>query len=336
MVRTLSSASSALILSIILATLVSPVAFGQSTREIVQNTLPSVVVLDMQDKNGQQVAFGSGFFVRDNVIAAGLHVINGAHKGYYKHVGYKKKFPLTGILAVDTTQDLVLLAAPGARAPALLLGDSDQVAVGDPIYAVGNPKGFEGTFSQGIVSGIREAGSRELLQITAPVSRGSSGGPVLNAKGEVIGVAFATHGGGQNLNFAVPVSYLQALLVDLKPAKPFSAYAGYTKDESRSDALVVRAKEALIGTHFTWDRYGVKGRYYSFSLRNRLRQPVKEVYYMVAFYDGDGEPVHVQSRRYSGMIPAGLAKRLSGALEIYTSDLVEKVDIKIISFETVE
>ncbi|MFQ6023318.1 MAG: S1C family serine protease [Acidiferrobacterales bacterium] len=330
------ASASVLAFSAILASLVSPASFAQSTRAIVQNTLPSVILLDMEDRNGQRVALGSGFFAGDGVIAAGLHVIEGAHKGYYKHVGYKKKFPIGGIVGVDRTNDLVLLTAPGARAPALPLGDGEKVAVGDPIYAVGNPKGFEGTFSQGIVSGIREAGARSLLQITAPVSRGSSGGPVLNAKGEVIGIALATHGGGQNLNFAVPVSYLKALLSNMMRARPLSANVRYAKRESANGDLVAKATDALAGTHFTWDRYGVKGRYYSFSLRNRLHQPVKEIYYMVAFLDGDGQPVHAQSRRYSGIIPAGLAKRVGGALEIYTSDLVEKVDIQIISFETLE
>ncbi len=311
-------------------------AVEPSARKIVQKTLPSVVLLLMEDAHGQQISLGSGFFVRDGVIAAGLHIIEGAHKGYYKHVARKKKYPLAGVVAIDRAHDLVLLAAPGARATPLLLGDSDDVAVGDSIYAVGNPRGYEGTFSQGIVSGIREADSRTLLQITAPVSQGSSGGPVLDANGRVIGMAMATHGGGQNLNFALPVAYVQALLANTRPITPLSAQKrnGVRKVVSRNAAQ--RFEDAVEGTHFTWDRYGREGRYYSFSLRNHLRQPVKEVYFMVAFYDGDGQPVHVQSRKYAGFIPAGLAKRMNGALEIYTSDLAERVDIKIVSFETVQ
>ena len=68
----------------------------------------------------------------------------------------------------------------------------------------GNPQGLEGTFSQGIVSSIRVLGADKILQITAPISPGSSGGPVLNEKGQVIGVSVATFRGGQNLNFAIP------------------------------------------------------------------------------------------------------------------------------------
>ena len=66
-------------------------AVEPSARRIVQKTLPSVVLLLMEDAHGQQISLGSGFFIRDGVIAAGLHVIDGAHKGYYKHVARKKK-----------------------------------------------------------------------------------------------------------------------------------------------------------------------------------------------------------------------------------------------------
>jgi S1-C subfamily serine protease len=79
----------------------------------------------------------------------------------------------------------VVVKISGGCSQALSLGNSDAVQVGDSVYAVGNPQGLEGTFSQGIVSSIRELGSNKLLQITAPISPGSSGGPVLNEKGEV-------------------------------------------------------------------------------------------------------------------------------------------------------
>lgn len=84
--------------------------------------------------------------------------------------------------------------------------------IGDVVYAVGNPLGFEGTFSQGIISAIRELESRQIIQITAPISPGSSGGPILNNKGQVIGMLVSTIEGGQNINFAIPSKDIKELL----------------------------------------------------------------------------------------------------------------------------
>ena len=104
-----------------------------------------------------------------------------------------------------------------------LFGDSDTVEIGDTVYVAGNPKGFfEGTFSDGIISAVRGNSTSKRLQMTAPVSSGSSGGPVFNSIGEVIGVSFATFRGGQNLNFAIPSNYLKELLTQLRTAKPLS------------------------------------------------------------------------------------------------------------------
>jgi S1-C subfamily serine protease len=121
----------------------------------------------MEDANGQPLSLGSGFFVRDGAIATNLHVVEGAARGYAKHVGEKTKYNIEGITAVDAGRDLVVLQVSSGRSQALLLANSDVVQVGESVYTVGNPRGLEGTFSQGIVSSIREVGADRLLQITA-------------------------------------------------------------------------------------------------------------------------------------------------------------------------
>lgn len=198
------------------------VALAESAREVAKKVSPSVVLLVMEDSKGQPLAMGSGFVIKDGIVATNLHVIEGGSRGYAKLADRKDKFNITGTVAIDAARDIVLLAVEDIKAPAMALGDSKQVAVGDEVYAVGNPRGLEGTFSAGIISSIRTVGDDSLLQITAPISPGSSGGPVVNNKGEVIGVAVATFKGGQNLNFAIPSTYLSALTAQIKAAVPLA------------------------------------------------------------------------------------------------------------------
>ncbi|MCX5772038.1 MAG: trypsin-like peptidase domain-containing protein [Candidatus Hydrogenedentes bacterium] len=192
-------------------------------REIAKRVSPSVVLLVMEDSNGQPLAMGSGFVIKDGIVATNLHVVEGASRGYAKLADWTDKFIVSGTVATDAAQDIVLLAVENLKAPALTLGDSKQVAVGDAVYAVGNPRGLEGTFSAGIISSIRKVGDDTLLQITAPISPGSSGGPVVNSKGEVIGIAVGTIEGGQNLNFVIPSVFLSALISQQGQVRPLGA-----------------------------------------------------------------------------------------------------------------
>ncbi len=87
---------------------------------------------------------------------------------------------------LEPLHDLSIVSVTGLNAPGLPIGNSGEVAVGDAVYAIGNPEGLEGTFSQGIVSGLRRTGNGTMLQITAPISPGSSGGPILDSTGRIV------------------------------------------------------------------------------------------------------------------------------------------------------
>ena len=199
-------------------------ALAQTAPQIAEKTLAATVYLEMQDSKGLLLGFGSGFFVRDNLIATNYHVIEGAARGTAKLVGKFTTYTIEGVTATDKTNDLALLkvTAPGIKP--LPLGNSTDVKIGETVYVAGNPKGLEGTFSNGIISSRRDKNTKERLQMTAPISPGSSGGPVLNSKGEVIGVSVAGHRAldAQNLNFAIPSRYLTGLLTQSKPAKPLA------------------------------------------------------------------------------------------------------------------
>ena len=199
------------------------VAAAETPQQIAKRALDATVLLVMADANGQPLGVGSGFFVRTNQIATNFHVIEGAARGAAKRVGQKTEYNIEGFTAMDEKHDLAILQVSVSGVQPLPLGDSDAVEIGDTVYVAGNPKGYlEGTFSDGIISGIRGDSTDKRLQMTAPISPGSSGGPVLNGGGEVIGVSVMTIEGGQNLNFAIPSNYLTALVTRLGPAKPLS------------------------------------------------------------------------------------------------------------------
>jgi len=292
----------------------------------------------MEDANRQPLSLGSGFLVRDTEIASNLHVVEGAAKGYAKLVGEKTKYDIEGITAVDPERDLVMLRISGGPFQPLPLGNSDAVQVGESVYAVGNPQGLEGTFSQGIVSSIREVGAGKLLQITAPISPGSSGGPVLNGKGEVIGVSVATFRGGQNLNFAIPSNYLKTLLAKTEPLKPLAQAKASKTPKSILEGLGGRSTEGVVGDHFAWYHTFPSG-FYSFSLHNKLRGSVKNVQCLVVFIDPEGTPIDIDVVSYSGVIPAGLAKRVKSKIDISTQELLKwrtsPVEFRILDFQIV-
>jgi hypothetical protein len=313
-------------------------AQNRTAQEVARKTFPSTVLLVLEDANGQPLSLGSGFFVRDGEVVSNLHVVEGGARGYAKIVGQKAKYEIEGVTAIDAERDLVLLKLSGARAPKLALGSSESAQVGEVVYAVGNPQGLEGTFSQGIVSSIREVGADKVLQITAPISPGSSGGPVLNGRGEVIGVSVATFSGGQNLNFAIPSDYLRALLGKAGPAKSLAQAIPRKAERSILAGLGGRGAEGVVGAQLTWDVPGnpyIGG--YSFTLRNQLRAAVQKVYCLVIFRDSEGKALDVDLVKFDSVIPAGLARRVSGKVHSSIGVLTEwkssAVEFRVLDFD---
>ena len=202
---------------------ITTVASALTTEQIAKKALAATVYLEMKDNTGTTLGFGSGFFVKPNQIATNFHVIEGAAQGTAKLVGKDTQYQIEGIVATDKDNDLAVLKVTAYGITPLPLGDSDTVNIGAKVYVAGNPKGLEGTFSDGLIS-RRERYPKKRLQMTAPISPGSSGGPVLNNKGQVIGISVSVHRAldAQNLNFAIPSNYLKALLGEARPAKPLS------------------------------------------------------------------------------------------------------------------
>jgi len=168
---------------------------------------------------------GTGFFLRSSgLLLTNFDVVENAELVGVKLPKDRDIFWVKSARGFDLANDLAVLDVElqTRTVRTLRLGDSDSVRVGEPIVVVSNPEGLEQTVSNGLISGIRELDGRKLFQITAPVSEGSSGGPVFNERGEVIGVVVASLESGQNLNFAIPINYAKPLL-DSPTATPISA-----------------------------------------------------------------------------------------------------------------
>ncbi|MFH1011054.1 MAG: tetratricopeptide repeat protein [bacterium] len=194
----------------------------QELPDIIERISPSVVVILTYDETGRVISQGSGFFVDNNgTVVTNHHVIEGGSR-YEVRTSDGKTHKVSGILADDIDGDLALLSTDIPRASVYALEVSSVLPrVAESVIAIGCPLGFELTVSAGIVSAVREIEFLgRMIQIDASISPGSSGGPVVDMKGNVIGVAQLSAVEGQNLNFAIPGERVARLLSSTFAAIP--------------------------------------------------------------------------------------------------------------------
>ena len=260
---------------------------NNSNKVLLEKTLNALVVVEVKDREGQQ-RFGSGFFVCPELIATCFHVVAGATTGTVKLVGTELKSSIQGIIS-DEKNGLALLQVSNFGVDPLPVGNSSNsntVQIGKDVHVIGTSqinwkdKGaqenkialLEGTIAKGVISNVRkglkveslgylgenlEFSPSEVLEMTVQVDPGSSGGPVLNDIGEVIGIAFMSFEESEAFNFAIPSNYLRPLLDFSDPVKPLggeqsiSAYTyylwGYTKvRQKRYEAAIADFDEAIL------------------------------------------------------------------------------------------
>lgn len=181
-----------------------------SPREIVDSSSPAIVRIET---SGNRV--GTGFILnRSGLIATNLHVIEGESAIQIKLYNDRGEYPVVSIAGIDRDHDLALVwIRPRGALPAVRLGDSNVASAGDKVYAIGNPLGMDYSITDGLISQVRHLSEQlTILQISAPISPGSSGGPLFNQFGEVIGVTTMIVTQGQNINLAVPTNYLRPMM----------------------------------------------------------------------------------------------------------------------------
>lgn len=187
-------------------------------KEIAAKAAESTVVIVVYDVNGQPLQRGSGFFVDHDMVVTNYHVIDGGHSASVRLCGVSDIGDVVGVLGNDVERDIAMLRIEGITAPALTL-QPNRVPVGERVYAFGAPLGLEGTISDGLANGIRIMNGFEWLQISAAISSGSSGGPVFDSNGTILGVATQSLVRGQSLNFAVPADEVSKILAASRTKK---------------------------------------------------------------------------------------------------------------------
>lgn len=179
---------------------------------LVERTMKSVVVIRGTGRDGKQDGLGSGFIIdADGLIATNMHVI-GEGRAFTIETSDGRKLTPTAVYAGDRELDLAVVRVEAKGLPALELGDSDDVASGREVIALGNPQGLEHSVVKGVVSGSREIEGLPLLQLAIPIEPGNSGGPVVDREGRVLGVVTMKSAVTDNLGFAVKINALKPLL----------------------------------------------------------------------------------------------------------------------------
>lgn len=156
---------------------------------------------------------GSGFFVDDGgTVITNYHVIEDASAAYVT-TSDGGAYEVTSVAGYSEEFDIAILTT--TISDTMAVATSTSVTTGESVYVLGSSRGLTGTFSEGLVSTAeRMMDDIPFIQISAPISPGNSGGPVVNAYGEVIGIATLTRTDGQNLNFALPISLVNQISLE--------------------------------------------------------------------------------------------------------------------------
>ncbi|MFN7966398.1 MAG: trypsin-like peptidase domain-containing protein [Acidobacteriota bacterium] len=183
-------------------------------QQLAETVRPSVVEIIGTVAGSGDTSYGSGFILREpSLVLTNAHVVRGI-ENLRVHTWEGASLASVDVLLIESDIDLAVIRVTGLKAPPLAEGVRTLPPVGTPVVAVGHPRGYEFTVSEGIVSATRQLdeGGVTMIQMTTPISPGSSGGPLLDMQGQVVGVCSLTLAEGQNINFAIPVSELPPVI----------------------------------------------------------------------------------------------------------------------------
>lgn len=238
----------------------------QTPQEIYKNCSDAIVVVYSYDANNDLVTLASGVIVSpEGLVFTNYHVIRFADRVEIRHG--LKVFTEVKFIAVNEENDAAILQFNGSISSFVKPSALGKPQIGENVFALGNPNMLERTLSAGILSGVREIDGETLIQFTASISPGSSGGALLNNYGELIGITNSSNEGNQNLNFAVPVwKYLKMLYSETRDTLQVNRINSLCKkyltfDEEYENAIDTLISDILTGAKSVSSAYSELGRY---------------------------------------------------------------------------
>ena len=226
---------------VIAAMLCATIVQAKTATEVFEKVSPSVVVIKTYDAKGNGHSLGSGVVLEDGMVVTNCHVVKDAATMQVEGHGMKLSATLRNS---DWDRDICTLTVDGLKGQTATKGSTSHLKVGEKVYAVGAPKGLELTLSDGLISSLRQVEGGQYLQITAPISPGSSGGGLFDDEGRLIGQPTFYLSDGQQLNFAVPVEWVNELP---KRNAPPPKVAKMTTTEWMNKAVEFEKKKDLPG-----------------------------------------------------------------------------------------
>ena len=181
---------------------------GRSAEDVFAKVSASVVRINVANAEGDITSTGSGVVIGSGTVITNCHV---ALRGESIEVKVGGASYSASVDVADEERDLCRLSVSGLSAPSVSIGSIESVRVGQRVYAIGAPQGLDLTISDGIVSALREMQGGKVIQTSAPVSPGSSGGGLFDTSGKLVGIVTFQTRTGQNLNFALPADWVSEI-----------------------------------------------------------------------------------------------------------------------------
>jgi len=289
-------------------------AYGE---DVYKNNRDAVVTIIALDASGNQKGLGTGFFTSSKgELVTNHHVVEGASSLVVKlRIG--AMFPVSGWFASDQERDFAVLKVQGKELPTVRFGSLQSVRVGQRVFALGSPLGMEQTFTDGMVSSLRDGSEvnkprlQKVIQHTAPISPGNSGGPLFSEQGYVVGINTFQSTTGQNLNFAIPIDYVKPELgkTDVKPLPVSGGIRIRQKDGM--EMVYIPAGTFMMGTSDAQIKKMLRENPIWSESWFDDEKPVHEVY-TDAFYMDEHEVTNAQFKRFLEANPQWRKDRIEG------------------------